>query len=87
MLPQQLFDAVHRRPFQPFRVVQPDGTTYDIRHPEMLMVGVGAAIVGLNLDPTSLLFERTVTLDLMHIIRIEPLPVSTQSQGNGQGGA
>ena len=31
--------------------------------------------------------ERTVMLDLMHIIRIEPLPVPSPSQGNGHGGA
>ena len=29
------------RPFVPFRVVTSDGTTYDVRHPELVMVAVG----------------------------------------------
>ncbi len=85
MLPQQLQDALRKRPFRPFRIVQTDGTIYDVRHPELLMVGLTEAVVGLNLDPAQPLFERTATLDLFHIIRIEPLPVPAQSQGDGQG--
>jgi hypothetical protein len=83
MVPQQLLEARRRRPFEPFRIVQTDGTVYEIRHPEM-MVGLRSAVVGLNLDPAIPYFDRTAILDLRHIIRIEPLPASAASQGNGQ---
>ena len=81
MAPQQLLDQLRRRPFEPFRVVQTDGEAYAIRHPEMLMVGLSAAVIGLSSDPVQDLFERTVILDLRHIIRIEPLPAATGKNG------
>ena len=81
--PEPLLEAVRRRPFEPFRLVQTDGTGYDIRHPDLLFIGQRAVVVGLTGDPAQTLFERYVTLDLLHVIRVEPLSAPTQS-GNGQ---
>jgi len=71
----------HLRPFEPFRIVT-TGDTYDIRSPEMVLVGTGAVIIGIPPEPTGHFFERTVRVSLLHIVRIEPLEVS--AKGNGQ---
>ena len=42
-----LVEELTRRPFLPFRMVLTDGTGFDVRHPELCMVGEhGTAIVG-----------------------------------------
>lgn len=50
-----------------------DGQTYDIRHPDLLWVGKRSAQVGLTGDPGQKFYERSVKVDLLHVIRIEPL--------------
>ena len=46
MSPQDIEEAVRRRPFAPFRITLTEGSTYDVRHPELCMVGRRAVVVG-----------------------------------------
>ena len=78
MAPEELRDAL-RQPFRPFRLVMTDGMGYEIRHPELLMVGRRSAQVGLTGKPSQTFYERTITVDLLHVIRLEPLEVLTSS--------
>lgn len=73
MAPDELHAALKQQPFEPFRVIMTDGVGYDIRHPELLMVGKRSATVGLSGSSEEPFYERTVKVDLLHIIRIEPL--------------
>lgn len=83
MSPDQLRDALKQQPFEPFRLVMTDGVGYEIRHPDLLMVGARAIVVGLTGQPGQTYFERTVKVDLLHVIRLEPLDAPTPHQGNG----
>lgn len=85
MFPDDLLTALHRRPFEPFRIQVSDGTTYDVRHPELVMVGLGAVIVGV--PPAGLnkpVYERTETVALAHVVKLLPLTAQAAGQGNGQ---
>ena len=53
MPPQDLLKSVRRRPFVPFRLHVSDGTVYEIKHPELLMVSMESAIVGLPAPPNA----------------------------------
>ena len=46
MAPQDIEEAVRRRPFAPFRITLTEGSTYEVRHPELCMVGRRAVVVG-----------------------------------------
>jgi hypothetical protein len=82
--PEELATAVRRRPFGPFRITLTEGSTYDIRHPELCMAGRRSAIIGLAPpDDPDLLFERSVNVDLLHIVKLEPLEAPTP-RANGQ---
>ena len=76
MTQEDLQDAVRRRPFE---VVLTDGETYDIRHPELLMVGRRAAIIGIANDPEATAFERSIKVDLLHIVGLKDLRVQPPS--------
>ena len=69
--------ALHMPPetlwFVPFKLFLTDGTVYEIRHPESLMLGKRAAIIGLPSTADNPLFVKTVTLSLLHIVRVEAL--------------
>jgi hypothetical protein len=86
MPPQDLLQALRRRPFLPFRLHVSDGTVHDVRHPELLLVAPGSAVVGM--PSASLPFpqvERYEIVDLAHVVGLEPLQTPA-AQGDGSGG-
>jgi hypothetical protein len=83
MAPVELRDAIKRQPFQPFRLVMTDGMGYDIRHPDLLWVGLRTVYVGLTGQPGQTFFERSVYVDLSHVIRLEPLEAAAAPPTNG----
>ena len=74
MTQDDLQDAARRQPFDPFRVILTTGAIYDIRHPDLIMVGRRAAIIGITNDPGGTAFDRTIKVDLLHVVGIEELP-------------
>jgi hypothetical protein len=68
-----LLQRVRSRPFEPFRIVTTDGTSYDIRHPDFVMVGLGSVVVGYPDVNNPQLYARTHQVSLRHIVRLEPI--------------
>ena len=48
MRSEQLRDHLRKRPFLPLRLVLTDGRTFEIRHPELAVVGQSTVAVGLR---------------------------------------
>jgi len=72
--PEEIATALRRRPFVPFRMTLTEGSTYEVRHPDLCMAGRRSAILGTtSRDDPDRLFDRSVTLDLLHIVKLEPL--------------
>ena len=46
MTPTDLRTRLRTRPFVPFRVVTTDGTNYEVRHPDLVVLSLGAAFIG-----------------------------------------
>jgi hypothetical protein len=72
MDPRDIQRYLRRQPFAPFRLVTSDGTTYDIRHPEMVLLSRRAVDIGLSSDPVDTIAEQIVTVALVHVQRLEP---------------
>jgi hypothetical protein len=81
MRPEDIREFLQHKPFQPFRLTLTDGRTYEVRHPEMAMVGRSAVAIGLPApgDPTPI-YDRLVTVSLLHIMQIQP----SEMQGTAQ---
>jgi hypothetical protein len=79
MTQEDLQEAARRQPFEPFRLVLTTGTTYDIRHPDLIMVGRRSAIIGITNEPGGTAYDRTIKVDLFHVVGIEELPVPPPS--------
>jgi hypothetical protein len=53
---------------------------YDIRHPDLIMVGRRAAVIGITNEPGGAAFDRTIKVDLLHGGGIKELPGVPPSQ-------
>ncbi|HYT89733.1 MAG TPA: hypothetical protein VEL76_13580 [Gemmataceae bacterium] len=85
MGPTGLQSALRKKPFEPFRMVTSDGTCYDIRHPDLVVVTLTDAIVGFPDPAGSGAWSRFDILGLEHIVRLEQLPQPTaKPAGNGE---
>jgi hypothetical protein len=73
MRPEDVRAFLQQQPFQPFRLTLTDGRTYEVRHPELAMVGRSSMIIGLPApgDPEPV-YDRSVTVSLLHIMQMQP---------------
>lgn len=84
MTQEELQEAARRQPFEPFRLVVTTGTTYDIRHTDLIMVGRRSITIGITNDQAATAYDRTVKIDLFHVVAIEELPAHPAGS-NGPG--
>ena len=83
MPPEDLQKRLRARQFQPFRLHLSDGAAYEIQHPELVLLGRRSLVLGLARDPVQTLYERTIDIDLLHIVRMEPTEVRPKPNGPG----
>lgn len=85
---RSLQDHLRKEPFRPLKFYLSDGSTYEVRHPEMVAVSrVEVAIVTQVAEDG--VGDRMVYADPVHITRLEPIdePVTqaATSDKNGDG--
>jgi len=83
MTREDLVEHVRRSPFVPIRITLTTGRTFDVYHPDMIMVGRRDAVIGVTRDPADIFYERAVYTDLFHIVTVEPLPPPTPVSSDG----
>jgi hypothetical protein len=75
-----LYRTLHRKPFQPFRVLLTDGRCYDIRYPRNNVVGTTFFVIGIpSLEDPEFIADRTIKIPLELIDRIQSLGQSTST--------
>ena len=72
MRTREIENQIRQRPFVPFRLRMTDGTAFEVRHPEMLLVSRTILVLALDEGPDGRP-EGFVFCDPVHIIRIEPV--------------
>ena len=86
MRPSEFRALLQERPFRPLRVTLTDGRTYDIVHPEFAMVGRGHVVIGLprnrSVPVAGPIFDRAVTVSLLHVMQIEPVKTAPSPPGS-----
>ena len=63
---------LRQRPFIPLRIHMSDGTTYDIFHPDNVLVLPSRIDIGMGADPQGVL-DRVEHCSLEHVVRVEEL--------------
>lgn len=82
MRPEELLKLLRRRPFIPLLLHMTDGQTYEIRHPDNVIVSRSYANIGTTPDPATGVLEGVEYCSLLHIVRVEELQAAaTPSNG------
>ena len=74
MTQDELREWARRQPFVPFRVILTTGAAYDIRHPDLIMVGRRSATLGVTTRPERTAYDTALQVDLLHVVAIEEIP-------------
>ena len=82
-----LNSVVRAIPFVPFRVVTSDGSTYDVRHPELVLVAVSSVVIGVPTPTDTETASRYHIVSMFHIVRLEPMPVAATGSGSAGNGS
>ncbi len=87
MRAEEFKELLQTRPFVPLRLHLTDGRTYEIRHPDMVLVLRQRVDVGIEPDPETGVLERVEHCSLLHIVWVEelspPQPASATNDENG----
>ncbi len=80
MRPGQIRDHLKIQPFRPIRIHISDGSSYDIRHPEMAYVTASQVMIALEMSEDDLP-DKVVFCYPVHITRIEALDGAKPKRG------
>ena len=70
---EDLLDWIKADPFTPFRLRLTNGQVYDIHSPSMIWPGRQSVLIGFPNPTDPFVYDRHVTIGLLHINSIEPL--------------
>lgn len=76
---------LRQQPFIPVRIVTTTGQTYDVRHPEMVLLGRNFLMIGSPTKKDPFVAEDITRVALFHVTELRDLPVKKSAGGNGEG--
>lgn len=82
--PDEIEARIRAQPFVPVRIVTSSGQSFDIYHPNLLLMGRRSLEVGSASNENPKHYERVTRVAIMHITALEDLPSSVSPNGNGQ---
>jgi hypothetical protein len=74
---------VRQQPFVPLRFVTRSGQSFDVFHPDLILIGKREVMVGTagNDDPTH--YDQVSRIAIMHISALQDLPTQPKPEVNG----
>lgn len=71
MRAEDFLDFIRHRPFLPFRIFTTDGRTYDVYHPDQVIVLRSRVIIGVGGDGS--IAEHAEHVALLHVVRLQEI--------------
>ncbi len=78
----EFMELLKRKPFIPLRIHMSAGVTYDIFHPDNILVTHSYASIGRGAEPHGVV-DRVDHCSLLHVVRIEEITKKVEPK-NGQ---
>lgn len=81
--PDDIQTRVRERPFVPLRIVTSAGQSFDVYHPDLIMIGPRSLTIGTASSENPRQYEQTTRVAVMHVRVLEDLPTPTPPRGDG----
>jgi len=85
MRPEEIMGLLRRRPFTPIRIHTTTGQSYDVRHPDQVLVLRQRLDIGIPADEESGILDRVEYVSMLHVTRIEDLPAQKNGEARKRG--
>ncbi len=72
--PEGIQSRLRQSPFHPVRIIISSGQTFDIFHPDLVLVGQRDMIIGMASSRNPALYDRTTRIPIVHVTALEDLP-------------
>lgn len=82
--PDQISARLIGTPFTPLRITTSAGQSFDVHHPDMILVGRREVTIALPGKHHPKFYDHLVRVALMHITALEDLPTAKPAGGNGE---
>jgi len=73
--PEDIQTRLRQKPFVPFRIIADEGLRYDIRHPDLVLVGHRDLAIGFPGPDNPGVYDQLIRVALVHVVALEDLPV------------
>ncbi len=83
--PEDIRVRLVTQPFIPLRIIASEGLRYEVRHPDLVMVGERDVMIGHDSPARPGIYNRLTRVALIHIVGIEEIPAEP-SATNGTAG-
>jgi hypothetical protein len=74
---------LRQQPFRPLRIVASEGMQFDIKHPDLVLVGRHDLTIGTPDPVTPSIYSGMIRVALVHIVALEDLPAVAPPSSNG----
>jgi len=68
----EIYDVLHKSPFEPFRIQLTNGQSYVIHHPDFAWITRSSVLIGIPSGEDEVP-DRFNQYDLLHVVGIEPV--------------
>jgi hypothetical protein len=76
---------LREKPFRPLRIIASEGLRYDIRHPDLVLVGSRDLMIGFPRPNNPTIYDQVTRVALVHVVALEDLPeLSVPKNGQQQ---
>jgi hypothetical protein len=84
-LAEDILARMRISPFVPVRITITSGETFEILHPDLVLVGERDIAIGMASKKNPAVYRTMTRVALLHVTAMEDLPIATPERGNGEG--
>ena len=83
---EEIQARLRERPFVPLRIVTSSGESYDITHPDLVLVGERSLMIGRASNSNPTVYSSVSRVTLMHVTDLQDLPSPPSTNAPGANG-
>ena len=74
--PEDIQARLRERPFRPLRLICSEGLSYEIKHPDLVLVGERDLMIGFARPSRPTVYNQVIRVALLHLVGIEDIPAA-----------